>query len=277
MKFVHWNGKIVSEHEASIPISDRGFLYGDGLFTTIKVTDGKPECFPLHLQRLATQCQQLRILTPEITFGHISELIDSNGAHEGTWRLKIIITGGDGDQLHLSERAYGQLLLTLKPYTGPFCTPCRLSIFPWPISKPTAELKSLAYLDRLWIKDYALQRGFDDAIVLDFKHHLLETAFCNIMWKHDDQMFTPSDTLPLVPGVSLQIIKTVIHQMGLRFQSVQAKLNDIPKEANLFVCNSLMGPCPVVEVDDQRFSCDTDFEKNLVALYRIASMHYLHH
>ena len=50
--FVFLNGQFLSEAEAVVPVNDRGFLYGDGLFETMRVVNGKPFRFAQHLERM---------------------------------------------------------------------------------------------------------------------------------------------------------------------------------------------------------------------------------
>jgi 4-amino-4-deoxychorismate lyase len=74
--WVFLNGQFLLENQAYIPITDRGFLYGDGLFTTLRVQEGQIEFWDLHVERLRNQSQQMKIECPLLDVEWIKELIN---------------------------------------------------------------------------------------------------------------------------------------------------------------------------------------------------------
>lgn len=259
---VYLNGEFLPEGDAFVPVTDRGFLFGDGVFTTIKVRNGKPEFLDLHLQKLEHDCRLLGIVPQGISAEVIQKLIVKNGAETGVWRLKIMLTGGSGPGLDLSERS-GQLLMTLKPYVVK-SSPCRLTIYPYPYSNPFGTIKSLAYLDRLRIGDYAVKHGFDDALVCDQDGVVLETSIANIFWKVGNEVFYPDSSLPLYHGVTLQVLLKAIEKIGVKSMPVKAKLEEIPRSSQIYICNSLKGVVPVVAIDGREYKRDLEFETALL-------------
>jgi 4-amino-4-deoxychorismate lyase len=250
---VYLNDRFVPETEASIPVADRGFLFGDGVFTTIKVVEGYPEYLDLHLEKLKHDCHIRRIATKEVLGEMISELIERNGAKQGTWRLKIIFTVG-------SLTSNGQFLMSLKPYEG-FASPCRLTWYPYPICHPFGQVKSLAFIERLQITHYANDKGFDDALVRDPHGIILETSVANIFWKVGEEIFYPDFALPLYQGITLGVLLERMEEMGLK--SVPVKETEIPDEAQLYLCNSLRGVIPVIAVDGKVYRRNESFEKKI--------------
>ena len=93
---VYLNGEFFLEKNALIPATDRGFLFGDGVFRTIKIQEGHPQFWPQHLQKLKHDCEILGIIPPKISSEIIQELIDKNLAHKGTWRLTSRATSKEG-------------------------------------------------------------------------------------------------------------------------------------------------------------------------------------
>lgn len=249
-KWVCLDGNYLLEEQATLPISDRGFLYGDGLFTTVRVHQGQVEFLQPHFQRLSHQCEQLGIHSPFIKSEWIDELIERNAAWTGTWRLKILVTGGEDPTLTLSSRAPGIVLLTLKPYRLEPFVPCRLSLYPDPIVRPLAFLKSLAYLDRLWVNHYAHSKDYDDAIVCNCEGYLLETAFSNLFWMDETHLYVPDSTLPYLQGI---LLNQLIDHLEFKVMPVKAGLEDIPFGAAVYICNSLAHVRPVIEIDRRLF------------------------
>ncbi len=182
--------------EAKIPVTDRGLLFGDGAYATIKVRHGTPCFLQTHLERLEQQCSSFGLIMPAVCTSTVDELIRLNHAEEGIWRLKVIITGGDEPSLYLPERG-GRILMTLKAYEPPAFKPLKIGIFPHPFHLCHASYKSLAHLNRLYVMEEARQQGVDDCLTLTEKGIVLEMAFGNVCWIVEKTLFTPSRDLPL--------------------------------------------------------------------------------
>src|SRR5687767_10013062 len=97
---VFLNGKFLNASEASVSIQDRGFLYGDGLFETIRIHQKSPVFWKQHWQRLSEGCRVLRIQLPHqesLWKEMIQELLQFNQASEGLLRMQISRgSGGSG-------------------------------------------------------------------------------------------------------------------------------------------------------------------------------------
>jgi 4-amino-4-deoxychorismate lyase len=253
MAIVYHNGGFLDEEQASIPITDRGFLFGDGIFTTVKVVDGEPQLLEKHLDRLFRQCEMLKIESPMIPEAAIEELIDQNHAWQGVWRMKIIVTGGCEPALSLPKRPCGQVLMTIKSYEGTRES-VTLSVYPYPVIRPISGLKTLAYLDRLCLKEYALQEGADDALVLSPEGYVMETAFSNIFWCSEKALYTPSRELPLMQGIALEECCEEACNRGMEVVEVKARLDELTPEMKVFTCNSMTGAIPVTRIGDRVFA-----------------------
>lgn len=221
---------MILEAEAVIPIQDRGFLFGDGVFTTIKVENGLVVQVDLHLERIQSHCQRLNINPPNLTKEVLKRVIQKNGASSGIWRLKVIITGGNSSVLHLPKRDFGVCLVTIKPYTPPSKL-LRVCQYPHPVVGPLINLKTLSYLERLVIKQYAIDRGFDDAVVCSIEGYVLETAFSNLYWKDEETYFTPDLTLPLLQGTHLASISGV--------RQSKTSYEELKEKEDVYLCNAM--------------------------------------
>jgi 4-amino-4-deoxychorismate lyase len=156
----------------------------------------------------------------------------------------------------------------LTPYEA-LSRPSTLCIYPEPILRPLAKVKSLAYLDRFWIKDYALQRGYDDAIVTSAEGFCLETSFANLFWRCGDCLFTPDSRLPFIVGITLGLVLQAAQQLGLSVTSVAAPWTAVPPSAQVYQCNCLSGIQPVAQVEECSYPRDEAFEKRLQAKYEL--------
>lgn len=252
-------------HPLSVPlfsIEERSFQFGDGVFTSLKVSSGIVEHYYSHLERLKKNASVLKIDFPLIHEGCIQELIFRNQAQEGTWRLKIIITSGQSSDFLLTSRR-GKVLALLKPFHEPEFLPIKAALYPQPIVHPFAQLKTLAYLDRFAIKQAAVEKGFDEMVTLSPDNYLLETATGNIFWIHKDNFYTPSPELPLLYGVALQKIEEAVSSLGFKKHFTKCSLDEIPEHAHVYFCNSLLGFRPITFLAGRTFPRNEEFENLL--------------
>lgn len=257
------DGKFLSENEAAIPITDRGLLFGDGVFSTIRVNQGSIEGLKTHLKNLYSQCEVINLECPSIKDEWIHDLINRNSAAQGIWRLKIIVTGGDDCGRDLKKRR-GRLIMTLKPVPS-VPSEVRLGIYPIPCSTPLAHLKSLAYLDRLHMADYASKINVDDVLVLSSDGHLLETSCANIFWFENGNFFSPQPSHNLLTGATLGLLSREI-----KISFVNKKLDEIAASAQVYLCNSIRGIIPVVQIDKKAFARNLELEAVLAEGYQAA-------
>jgi 4-amino-4-deoxychorismate lyase len=256
------NGQYLEESEGSIPISDRGFLFGDGVFTTAKVKNGQVEFYEDHCERLKQDLCALGIAPPELKIDWIEELIRRNKAEAGSWRLKIVITGGSSRELNLNNRSAGILLMTLKPYQELKANSVALGLFSRPIARPVASIKSLSYIDRLYVRHEAESRGFYDSIVLNGEGCLLETAFSNLFWRIGKELFAPDFPESTVSGVALKQILKKAQNLGIPVHLVRTKWKDLPGNAEVFICNCLIGAVSVHEIEGKTFQSNSGSSEN---------------
>lgn len=273
MNVVFLNGQFLPRSQAFIPIDDRGFLFGHGAFTTIKVVNGLLENFSAHIARLTSHAKELKIEVPLIHIGIFRELLSRNHGFEGTWRLKIVFTGGASELRKMKPAPPGQILITLEKQSHLPQEECRLTHYPITITGPTSKLKSLSYVNRLCVADYATTSEFNDALVLSPEGWMLETAFANIFWRIKDKLYTPDASLPYLKGVSIALVEKCAENMKMECLPAITKPADLPDNSQIFLTNSMIGIVPVVSYMERLFSRDPVFEKLLKESYKGEMIH----
>lgn len=252
--------------QPSLLLSDRGFLFGDGIFTTVKIADGKIEFFKAHCERFQLHCRAMKIHPPTIQLAEVQRLIELNAAYAGIWRLKVIASAGcrpEGAKL----RPVGCYAMLLEPEVPSDKTDCRLRTYPTSIASPYSALKTLACAVRFVLLDDAAQHGCDDAVMLCPEGFLTETAFANIFWRHENQLYSPAPSLPLLYGIALTHVKIAAKRMRWQWHDVKMSPARLPQDAQLFICNSMKGIVPVAMYDNVPFSRDPSFEEVLQKNY----------
>lgn len=260
MELAYVEGRFIPYEEASIPISDRGFLFGDGAFSTIQVRDGFPLFLQTHLDQLRAQCAAFNLIMPPISQSLIEELIDRNQAGEGVWRLKIVVTGGDTPEIALPTRK-GRLVILIKPFQPSVHPPLKLGIFPIPFYLCHASYKSLAHLNRFYVMQEAKVQEVDDCVTLTEQGIILEAAFGNLFWVKAKTLYTPDPKLPLYFGVTIKNILKIALTLGYQVEFIKAPLDAIPEGASCFRVNTMQGIRAVAQIGTSLFSVNTVVER----------------
>lgn len=264
MSIVYLDGRWVEEGEARIPVMDRGFLFGDGVYTSICVEGGRACHARRHLDHLAKQCQLLGIEAPAFEETLCEELIRRNGAYEGVWKLKVLVTGGSIEEMALPRRTSGVHVAFMHRHTS-LSTPLRLALFPTPFALCHAHMKSLAHLNRYYVMQYARERGFEDAVTVGVEGELLETSFGNLCWVEGGEVFFPAPELSLHWGVTVGLLEEQLQERGWRSYRVRCRLDEVGEGAAFFRVNTMGGVRPVVQVEERRFGLDAALTEQLRA------------
>lgn len=245
---VYLNGHFKPISQAFIPLEDRGFLFGDGIFTTLRCFQGKVEFIKDHLTRITEQGRILNIQLPQLDYASIiTELIHKNSAYEGLWRLKIIFSAATHLSLSLQCRPCGTQAIILERIKEPSSSPCRLCVYPEGFSKPYSHLKTLSFLERLHFYSYAQSLGYDEVIICDQAQNWIENAFSNLFWIIEDTLFTSKATTKALEGI---ILKNLIRTFSPHVQYVSQNITHIPSHAHFYMCNSLIHFRPITEIEN---------------------------
>ena len=180
-KLVFLNGALIPEGQAMIPVQDRGFLYGDGLFETLRVSHGRVFRWSSHWERLSRGLDLLRIRLPfdaETLGRHAADLIAANGLRDGLLRLAVSRgvgprgyspRGADVPTLVMTTTAAAAPALTM-----PLAWRVHLSRHVLPGATPLSECKTANKLLQVLARMEADDAGKDEALLRDGDGFLAE-------------------------------------------------------------------------------------------------------
>ncbi len=115
------NDNLLPLSQARVSVEDRGFLYGDGFFETLRVEDGCVLFLDEHLKRLQTSAQTFQFSLPEYFpwEKRLHELLAANGLAQGVAAVKILLTRGEANGLGLPATPSPTLVIYARPYMPP--------------------------------------------------------------------------------------------------------------------------------------------------------------
>ena len=246
------------EQSSSIDVNDRGLQFGDGVFETIRVHQGRPVWWQQHMDRLLEGCRRLRFThlpDDKVLRAEACEL--SADCLTGT--LKIIVTRGTSSsgyaapadimpnrvlQLrsgtrHQSKSGQGIMLgISEQRITG---------------SQQLSGIKHLNRLEQVLARMQCQAEGWDECIMLDIEDKVVEGSMSNLFIWQQDRLLTPLLGQAGIKGICRERIMSVAAAQGIDVQQCQLGLDDLQKSDGLFVCNSLIGIWPVVRYAGRTF------------------------
>lgn len=246
---VYLNGQFMPSQVATVPIDDRGLLYGDGLFETMRADGGHVAWLDRHMRRLYNAAERMRIdipETPAMMAAAVNELVRQNGA--GDLAVRLTVTRGPHAGRTPFRNAPGPAtrIITARPlpeFGAEFFERGIRAIMvdcPSRDASPSRGLKTLAYLDFLFYRDWADQNDAFEAILIDTAGRVVEGASSNVFVVKDGTIATPDVRVGLLPGVVRDVVLETIHEMGAPVEERTVFGGELTEADEIFVTNSLV-------------------------------------
>ncbi len=257
-KFIFLNGKVIPDTDGNISSGDRGFLYGDGIFETLRSYHGVPFKLAEHIERMRHSAKKLMIVF-EYTNTEISEiikeLIDKNNTQNAYIRITLS-RGAGGVGLGMSNNHKPTLLIQIKPFT-PYekklydegmslvVSKCRRST-----SCPISCHKTTNLLKSILLKEEANRKSAHEAIILNTDGYVAECVVSNIFMVSDGSVVTPSLDTNILPGITRRTVLDICKDIGIPISEERFTIERLVKSDEVFITNSLMEIMPVSIIED---------------------------
>jgi branched-chain amino acid aminotransferase len=245
-----FNRRFVPEKQVRISAFDRGLLYGDGVFETMRIYGGRFFWLDKHLTRLLRGLRTLGIRIPynsvELEF-FLRELVLRNGVRDGFAR--ILVTRGEG-VLGFSPRGAGTPQIVMVARSR--------SLDAWLRRHPVWRLcllngavggygfKTLSYLPHVLAKKEAEKNGYEDPILVDEKGCVMEAAASNVFIAEDHKLWTPPLSSGCLEGITRKAVITVARKAGARVIEKPLPVGVLRKAKEIFITNSMLELVPCV-------------------------------
>jgi len=251
------DGKIVDGPEARIPVTDHGFLYGDGVFEGIRAARRRVYRLDDHLARLGASARAIGLTLPDGLREIVLETLRAFGRDDAYVRL--IVSRGEG-------------ALGVDPTTCPrprtVCIVDEIRIYPaeklalgidlatssW--RRPAADVldpgvKSMNYLNNALAKLEARRRGVDEALLLNQAGLVAEASVANVFAVTGGALLTPLPTDGALPGLTRAGVLEVAQELGIAASERSLGRVDLLRADELFLTGSGAGIVPVRSLDGE--------------------------
>ena len=253
-QIVWLNGRFLPADQALISAFDRGFLYGDGVFETIRAEAGRLLYLEDHLERMNNSLERLGIsLGGDIDWeGTLADLIERNGLSGEVAVVKIVVSRGVSAGPGLPAPGFPTVLLSAAKYLPPdeaiYRRGWRLHLFREGFSPPLAGHKTLNYLYYCTARQSALDQGADEALLLDPSGRITETSAGSLLLRTNGRWWTPESPWKL-PGTTLRRLSELLKESGSPVEVRQAGPEELFAAETVWMLNSLMLIMPVSAID----------------------------
>jgi branched-chain amino acid aminotransferase len=253
---VFLNGQFLPEAEAVVSVNDRGFMYGDGLFETMRVVRGKPFRFAQHLERMTRGADFLKIkppFTPKELEKFAAQLAEQNKMSDAI--LRVTLTRGPGKRGYTPDND-GQPTVVMTLSAAP--PPENLvewslitSSFRIPASDALSSFKTTSKILNVLARAEAAEKGADEALLINTNGEVAETASGNLFWVYQDNICTVPTGRGVLPGITRAIVLEICQALGLQTNKRVIKPEALRNSQGIFVTQSAFGIVPITTFDGE--------------------------
>lgn len=258
-ELVYLNGTLLLRSKAYLSISDHGFLYGYGLFETMRAYHGKIFLLDRHVKRLIEAAEVIGL-------GHKLGGLDLDKACNDTLtanrlkdaRVRLTVTNGESDALPwVDAGGPPTILVTARPYK-PFSQETYDKGFQVGIASVRRfrqsaiySMKSINYLLNVMARMEAKANGWDETILLNDEGYIAEGGSANIFFVRESKLVTPSLNSGIIPGVTREVVIELADSLGIGVSEGPVGIGAISKCDEAFMTNAIIEIMPVVAVRDR--------------------------
>ncbi len=258
---LYLNNKLVPKNKALISVFDHGFLYGDGIYETLRAYKGIVFTIDEHIDRLFRSASMIGLTIPK---GHdeikeaVYETIRANKHNDAYIRITIsrgagpigldpdlclqptfVITSNEFKEYPKQYYQKGvkiALVITRRNFKGAL----------------DPKIKSLNFLNNILAKIEAKERAAYEAIMLNYKDYIAEGTITNIFFVKDHILCTPAIDVGILDGITRRIILNIARELKIKTKEGKFKREDLYQAQEVFISNTTMELMPVTEVDNVR-------------------------
>lgn len=251
------NGRLVPLSRARISVFDRGFLFGDGIYETLRAYDGRPFRTGAHLGRLAESARRLKMRIPvgrEELLRGVGRVVSGNRLRDA--RVRIVVSRGSGEPDLLSIRdSRPAVLIYAVPYSPPPPVAYRdgvRAIIPAVARNDRRSLdpaiKSCNLINNLLAALEARRARAREAIMLNPGGYVAEAASANVFFVSRGRLLTPALASGILAGITRALVINLARRLGFPVREGLFRLGALMRAEEVFVTASTIEILPVASI-----------------------------
>jgi branched-chain amino acid aminotransferase group I len=251
---VYVNGALVPRSEARISAFDHGFLYGYGLFETMRAYNGVIFLLEKHLARLEKAAETIGINLTGIDLAQACrDTLRANGLKSA--RIRLTVSHGDADAFPWQPGDdQPAVVITAREYR-PFSAKVYGRGFRVGVSSlrrsrysSLSGIKTTNYLVSVMARKEAKAKGMDEALLLNEDGNITEGSTSNIFFVNPPGLVTPSLASGILPGITRNLVVEIAGRLGIGTTEADISPADLGKFEEAFMTSSMMEIMPLARI-----------------------------
>lgn len=257
---VYLNGEFLPRDQARVPVMERGFLFGDGVYEVLPAFGGKPFRLTQHLERLNASLKAVRIAPPlsHVEWENIlTHLVTINEQTESSLYLQVTRGAGPNRDHAIPAGITPTVfaMTTLIPATNAAINARGIAAitqddYRW----ERCDIKAITLLANVLLRQAAIDVGATDAILI--RNGLaMEGAASNLFMVRDGTIITPPQSQYLLPGITRDLILELAKTNGLPCAIMPIPVNELGLAEEIWLTSSVREIMPVIQLNGVKVGC----------------------
>lgn len=266
-QIVYLNGTLLSRNQAKISPFDHGFLYGYGIFETMRAYSGCIFRLQKHLDRLTRSARLLGLPLDAFDLEQAcKDTLRANNLEDARIRLTVSMGEGEGTP-DPPPHPKPTVLIVATSYTPLSYETCQngfkaiVSSIRQNSQSPLSRMKSANYLNNLLARKEARGGGADEALMLNERGFLCEGSTSNIFLVSRGSLITPNEESGCLPGVTRQAVIELALELGVSVAQREIPLEELLQAEEAFLTSSLLELMPLIGVDGKPIGGEGEKER----------------
>jgi branched-chain amino acid aminotransferase len=262
---VNVNGRVSDQANAVVSVFDHGFLYGEGVYETLRTYHGQPFLFDRHMRRLRKSAGMLALgipLTDPQIEARFMETVRAAGLGESQDReayIRILVTRGVGELTYdPAATPDPTVVVIVKPHVDPgrevFERGVKVCLVPIVRNHPGSVnplIKSNNLMNNALAMQQAIRSGGYEGIMRNYKGELAECTQSNFFIVKNGAALTPPIDAGLLPGITREFLFEIGAEIGVAVREQVLKDDDLFGADECFLTSTTRELVPIVQVDDR--------------------------
>ncbi len=265
---VNVNGRVSDADQAVIPVFDHGFLYGEGVYETLRTYNGRPFLFDRHLARLRASAGMLQLDVP-LTDAQFAERVEATMRAAGLGAdaadgprdayIRILLTRGVGELTYDPAACpTPSVVIIVKAFVAPAAElfergvgVALVSILRNHPGSLNPLIKSNNLLNNALAMQEAFRRGAFEGVMRNYRGELAECTQSNLFIVRDGAALTPPLDAGLLAGITREFLFEVGRTSGIDMREAVLRDQDLLGADEAFLTSTTREVLPIVQVDGQ--------------------------
>ncbi|PYR89970.1 MAG: branched-chain amino acid aminotransferase [Acidobacteria bacterium] len=258
---VYVNGTIAPADRAVVPVYDHGFVYGEGVYETLRTYNKVPFLYDRHIRRLRQSAQHLDLAVPfddRTLLEWIRETMNAAGEMREAY-IRILLTRGVGELTYdIKATPTSSLVIIVKPNEEPAARIftdgikiCLVDILRNHPGSVNPIIKSNNLLNNALAMQAAYRRGGEEALMCNYRGELSECSQSNFFLVRGGVALTPKSEAGLLEGITRAFMFEVGREVGVEVRDETLFPKDLDSADEAFITSTTREMSPVTRIDDR--------------------------